>query len=73
MMDLKAKCDKASKDFDEYNTVSAVITVNCNGQSMDVEQVVSGEIKYNGSEIAKNIESLKSQSDESAVFTVREV
>ena len=72
-MDLKAKCDKASKDFDNYYTVSAIITATLNGQSMDVQQVKSGEIKFNGSEIAKSLESLKSQSDENTVFTVREV
>lgn len=71
--ELKAKCDKATKDFNDYNTVSAIITATLNGQSCDVEQVISGEIKFNGSEIAKSLESLKSQSDKNTMFTVREV
>ena len=68
---LIAKCNKASADFEAYNTVAKEHTITISGQSMVAQEMISGHIKINGSEEFKDFDTmLECLSDDVEIETV---
>lgn len=55
---MYARTNKASNDFDDYNTVVKTHILKMAGQVMELQEVASGHIKANGSEMCRNYDEL---------------
>ena len=64
--DMIAKENKQISEHDAYNTVST-------GDVAVFDEMISGHIKYDGTEAASDLDGLKSQMPDDAVVTVASV